>query len=405
MRFKPSYFSVVIQSITLLSISTACNIVLAEEGGAVEEVVVTGSRIQRADLEESAPVISFSSEEIKNSGAATLSDFLSNSANLNAGLPTSENMTLSQMPGVRSIDYRGVGQEYVLILLNGRRVAKNPVTQSVDINQLPTAAIERVEILSSGRSAIYGADAVSGVINIITKKKFDGFNVETFLGQSSKGDGEQYSFSVVNGFNQANTSGIFSFDYFKQEAVNGADRDMSKSTIKKSNDERSSYGPYTNIAITSNEVTRRFTDPNCPESNLMSNEEGDVCLYDFADQYQAVPESERFGMFADIGQEISDTQSANLQLRYNYNKSTTKNAASPFSSSIKVNENNINAVKNAIGGGQSLQSLRDGIKSGDSVQFKRRFNEVGKRVVETEGHTYEGVFLFQVHWKTSPLII
>lgn len=363
----------------------------------VEEVVVTGSRIQRADLEATTPVVSFGSEEIANSGAPTLSDFLSNSANVNAGLPYSENMTLSQMPGVRSIDYRGVGGDYVLILLNGRRISKNPITQSVDINLLPTAAIERVEILSSGRSAVYGADAVSGVINVITKKDFDGFEVDSFVGQSSRGDGEQYSFSIVNGFNQADVTGLFSFDYFRQEPVSSADRDISKSTQKRGRDKRSGTGPYANIkhirkVDSKTKLIRALTDSTCPENDRYSGSNGEYCLYDYADQYQAIPKSERFGLFTDVNKKLSGEHTANVQFRYNYNKTTTKNAPPPFSVKYDVNESNLKAIKKIFSSEASLQNFSNGLRKNDEIHIRRRLNEVGKREVETEGQTYEGIF-------------
>src|SRR6185436_2576655 len=147
-----------------------------------EEVVVTGSRIARSsDFGNSSPVDIIDRSSIEKAGYANLQQLMEKiPSNGNGAFSTRGNNQDSTANGAASISLRGLGADATLVLVNGRRVAmssfaENVTTNFVDINSIPVAAIERVEVLKDGASAVYGSDAVAGVVNIILRKDFEGF--------------------------------------------------------------------------------------------------------------------------------------------------------------------------------------------------------------------------------------
>jgi iron complex outermembrane receptor protein len=138
-----------------------------------ERIEVTGSNIKRVDTETVAPVQVITREEIEKSGKTTIADVLRDLP-ANQGNSYNETFTNSFSPGASGISLRGLGLKATLTLVNGRRMASYGFAQNlqdtyVDLNSIPTSAVERVEILKDGASAIYGADAVAGVVNIISR--------------------------------------------------------------------------------------------------------------------------------------------------------------------------------------------------------------------------------------------
>ena len=155
-----------------------------DQGRELETVYVTGSRIARAsDFENPAPVVTFSSDDIAKSGYSNLQQLLEDQPFVGNGtFSTRGNNQDSTANGAASISLRGLGADATLVLANGRRVAISSFAESittnfVDINTIPVAAIERLEVLKDGASAVYGADAVAGGVNVILKKDLGGFEV------------------------------------------------------------------------------------------------------------------------------------------------------------------------------------------------------------------------------------
>ncbi|AZQ83450.1 TonB-dependent receptor [Colwellia sp. Arc7-635] len=161
--------------------TTAAEQSTADEMKNVERISVTGSRIKRTDLEGSIPVTVIDRAAIDFSGQTSVSDLLRNTSFNAAGSFRPQSGSSAQ--GTSSVNLRGLGAERSLILVDGRRLPKSPSTgNSQDLNSIPMAAVERIEILSDGASAVYGSDAIAGVINIITRTDFNG--VELRLGGS-----------------------------------------------------------------------------------------------------------------------------------------------------------------------------------------------------------------------------
>ncbi len=169
----------------------------------LKKVEVTGSRIKRIDSETASPVSVITREQIERSGATTITEVLRSAPSGNAGA-FDENAVNSFTTGAGGVSLRGLGPQSTLILINGRRVAPfgfaaNGQQTFVDVNSIPLDAVERIETLLDGASAIYGSDAIAGVVNIILRKDFNGAIVSASGGRSSYGDAGSGTFAVTLG--------------------------------------------------------------------------------------------------------------------------------------------------------------------------------------------------------------
>lgn len=199
------------------------------EVGDLEEVVVTGSRIARKDLTSVAPVQIVDSEAIELSAQVNIGDLINQLPS--AGTPalnrTNSNFT-NNGSGIVNIDLRDLGVSRTLTLVNGRRfVAGLPGTSAVDLNAIPTELIERVEVITGGASAVYGSDAVAGVVNFVLKDDFEGVELTTRYGESAEGDGEETVIDLLVGanFNDGRGNAVLNLTYTDQGAVFSRDRE------------------------------------------------------------------------------------------------------------------------------------------------------------------------------------
>jgi iron complex outermembrane receptor protein len=166
-------------------------------------IVVTGSRIQRQDYNSTTPMVTADEALLDNSSTAAIESNLNRLPQfVPAQTPTAGGdiqPTATNTPGAATVSLRGLGANRNLVLLDGRRATPSNASGAVDINTIPSAAIERVEIISGGASATYGADAVAGVTNFILKKNFQGIELDGQLGISQQGDGFEYQISGIMG--------------------------------------------------------------------------------------------------------------------------------------------------------------------------------------------------------------
>ncbi|KAF1722300.1 TonB-dependent receptor [Pseudoxanthomonas wuyuanensis] len=197
------------------------------QAATMETVRVTGSHIKRAQISGVGPVTVVDAETIQRSGATTVETLLQR---LPASAGFAGNQTNAYWAGngygTTQVNLRGLGINRTLVLLNGRRIVNGGTgaNASVDLNVIPVALIERIEVLKDGASAIYGADAVAGVVNIITKKDFDGGQVGLRYGETFQGDGADYAFDLSWGTQSDRGSLMAALSYSEGKAVNMADR-------------------------------------------------------------------------------------------------------------------------------------------------------------------------------------
>jgi iron complex outermembrane receptor protein len=229
----------------------------------LEAVQVLGSRIRQTEFEGPSPVSSFNNDYIKSTGAMTLADFLNRIPQTYSGIASGRGSApdefnpdfgtrtetsspafnfvlgaaaaLPTQSGVSGVSLRGLGAGSTLVLVDGRRVAQsgngNFATDTrqgfVDLNTIPLGMIERIEVTTDGASAIYGADAVGGVINIILKKNYSGTEISGGIKVAEHGGGRERNASVTTGFAHGKLSGTVSLDYYDRQNLAASDRPFS----------------------------------------------------------------------------------------------------------------------------------------------------------------------------------
>ncbi|MGZ5791562.1 MAG: TonB-dependent receptor domain-containing protein [Croceibacterium sp.] len=193
-------------------------------------IVVTGSRIVKKDFESNSPMVTVDSGLLKNSSTSALEQSLNKLPQfVPAQTPTAGGdiqPTATNTPGAATVSLRGLGINRNLILIDGRRATPGNAGGAVDINTIPSAAVERVEVITGGASATYGADAIAGVTNFILKKNFQGLELDGRAGISEHGDGFEFEVSGIMGSDFADGRGNVSFamSMNKREANYQADR-------------------------------------------------------------------------------------------------------------------------------------------------------------------------------------
>lgn len=200
-------------------------------GKVLEEIVVTGSYLHRTDTESPSPVTTINSEEIAKSGLNSIADVIRTVSADNSGT-LSQAFSGAMAGGADGVSLRGLSVDATLVLVDGHRMASYPLADDgqrpfVDISSLPMAIVERVEVLKDGASAIYGSDAIAGVVNIILKKEFQGLDFAGSLGETYRSDGLSQGFSTTYGFGDLAADGhnfYVSLEARHQEAISQMSR-------------------------------------------------------------------------------------------------------------------------------------------------------------------------------------
>jgi outer membrane receptor protein involved in Fe transport len=172
--------------------------------GPPEELVVTGSRILRQDYQSASPIVSLSAEDFLSTGTVNAEELLNRLPQIAPNFSSGNN---NPGTGQSYLDLRGLGPERTLILIDGKRLMPSEEDGKVDINTVPTAMVERVEILSGGASAVYGSDAVAGAVNFILRDDFEGVEVSAQTGESAEGDTGSVQAEVLVGSSLADNRG------------------------------------------------------------------------------------------------------------------------------------------------------------------------------------------------------
>ena len=194
----------------------------------LDRIEVTGSRIRSANVETQQPIMTLSRENLEKQGFTSVADVLQNLTS--AGSPAisrSEALASGENVGGYYIDIRNLGATRTLVLMNGKRLGATSAGYQ-DLSQIPMSAIERIEILKDGASSIYGSDAIAGVVNVITRKRFDGAEASVYVGQYGEGDGETNQYSFTLGAEGERGGVTLSAEYSKQDPVWAKDRWYSK---------------------------------------------------------------------------------------------------------------------------------------------------------------------------------
>jgi iron complex outermembrane receptor protein len=203
----------------------------AQQAQKVEKIEVTGSNIKRVDAETAAPIQIIARDEIQNSGKLSVGEYLQTlTVDSQGSVPPSFGNGFA--PGSVGISLRGLGASSTLVLLNGRRIAPYGLADDgqkvfTDLSSIPMDAVERIEILKDGASAIYGSDAIAGVVNIILRKDYQGVSGTVSFGTSGDRDGDQTKASLTAGFGDLTRdryNAFFNVEYSKADKIKYIDR-------------------------------------------------------------------------------------------------------------------------------------------------------------------------------------
>lgn len=326
----------ILPSACAIAIAMACapTVAHAADKGAekVERIEVTGSRIKRTDIEGPSPIQSISKDDIANMGFDNLQQLLERMPANGAGaFSTRGNSQDSTANGGASISLRGLGPDATLVLINGRRVAASAfaegITNSfVDINNIPVSAIERIDILKDGASAIYGSDAIAGVVNIVLKKDIEGIEVNLGYGDASGTGYDETTANMVWGMKSDKGSASVILDYFKNDTLAATDLGRFGTADQSpygGEDSRSSRG-FPGYFYVDGVPT---VDPACPDDR---NIDGEVCVFDYGPYNLVVPAAERVGAIGQFEYHFNDDLTAFLELAAQHNTSEAGGAPTPL---------------------------------------------------------------------------
>ncbi|NMH66414.1 TonB-dependent receptor plug domain-containing protein [Shewanella salipaludis] len=313
-----------------ISMALAPTVFAAEEK--VERIEVTGSRIKRTDLEGPSPVQSINKDDIANMGFDNLQQLLERMPANGAGaFSTRGNSQDSTANGAASISLRGLGPDATLVLINGRRASVSSfaegITNSfVDINNIPVSAIERIDILKDGASAIYGSDAIAGVVNIVLKKDIEGIEVNLGYGKASGTGYDEQTANLVWGTKSDKGSASIILDYFKNDTLAATDLGRFGTADQSpygGEDFRSSRGFPGYFYVDGVQTV----DPSCPDAQNIDDE---VCVFDYGPYNLVVPSAERVGAIGQFEYNFTDELTAFLEVAAQHNTSKAGGAPTPL---------------------------------------------------------------------------
>lgn len=304
----------------------------------LERVEITGSSIKRIDAETSVPVTVITRESIDKSGASNVQELVDRlSSNNGGGRSMAESIGDSAATGQTGASLRGLGRERTLVLLNGRRLSTYPFAGAgVDLNAIPLAAIDRVEILRDGASATYGSDAIGGVINFITRKDFRGGDITVGYEQPQDKGGKVKS--IQGGFGvgdlaKDNFNLLGTFSYQKYDVIRAMDRDYAQTGnrpdigVVKSSGNTFPANAY--LATTGAYVPGVAKFPTCSTPDSFPG--GSNCRYDYTHYVDLVPASERLGGLVRATTQLSPDHMLFAEFSYSKNELTLGSSQTPSS--------------------------------------------------------------------------
>ncbi|SEL32408.1 iron complex outermembrane recepter protein [Colwellia chukchiensis] len=353
-----------------LFIANAAN-AAAGENASVERIEVTGSRINRTDIETASPVTVISSAFIAQSGYNSVEEILSaqpTAAGMNLGATTNNGSG-----GSATVNLRGMGVQRTLVLLNGRRMVSSGTgaDSAVDLNTIPVAMIQNIEILKDGASAVYGSDAIAGVVNIITKKDFVGTELTLDASQTDKGDGTSKGISILHGLELAQGNLVVGLQYSDRGEIIQSDRDFVEPGA-------SSFIPTGSLG------------------GLVADGAGGLkprdTSYDYTDDSYAQTPNELFSVFSAYNTELDSDTELSFDFMYTRRESNQQMAPQPANLDLASNKldalhlTNIQAAYDKLNADIADPTKHHVIE--DTVNYRRRMTDAGPRIFSQETDTY-----------------
>jgi outer membrane receptor protein involved in Fe transport len=321
-----------------------------QKSQSLETIVVTGSNIRRVDIETANPVVTIDRAQIQASGKVNIGDLVQDLPSV-AGAAMNPNVN-NGGAGSAGISLRGLGSNRTLLLINGHRIP----FQLQDLNLMPISVVERIEVLNDGASAVYGSDAIAGVVNIITRTNYQGAEFGADYGQSDRDDGTRKAVHAIFGQSTDKGSIVFGLQYDKQDAVSAANRGFSavaqyiynNGTNHHAGSSRTPGGRFfipgnsavaqalgcpvsngvTSITISGNKLPGQTTPPAAGDFRCYTSST-DGFNFQAVGNYDLIP-NERTGLFVLGNYKLTDNVEAYVELLYHKMVAHTQLAPYPF---------------------------------------------------------------------------
>ena len=346
----------------------------------IEEVVVTGSRIPRKDIVANSPVSVISSDEIKLSTAVEVDRLLDSlPQTVGSNGPTTNNPG----NGTATVNLRNLGTVRTLVLVNGRRFVGESTTGVVDLNNIPPALIERVEVVTGGASAVYGSDAMAGVVNFILKRDFEGVEVGSQYGITQEGDSDRINVDLTLGTNFADGKGNVTLygNYFKRERTLAAARDFAATQFNELSD--GSFVPGGSSRIPEGRFSGSGLNVFVDGNGQLVNYDGNQHAFNFAPFNNLQLPLERWSMTGVANYDLTDDINLFTEMTFTNSRIVRELAPTPFAESgFTIDLNNPFIPASLLAAWQGIDTDGDGFVT---QSVFRRMLESGSRV-NTDTH-------------------
>ena len=320
----------------------------------LERVVVTGSAIKRIAAEGALPVQTISKKDIERSGVTSVTELMQNLSAVQGGVVEGDTVG-GGGGGQATVSIHNLGGDRTLVLLNGRRLI-GEAGGSVDLNMIPLAIVERVEVLTDGASALYGSDAVGGVVNFITRTNSTGKNITLSASVPTASGGKERNASISGGFGDLDADGfnvMMGLSVDKRDALTASQREFSKSGVIKFNHQGKRYEFFNgspsaipgNVTVPTKVVNGVVTEADSRNAYLAQNgkcapmhvQDGQTCYFDYAGTVQAFPDRERSNFFGSFTKTLPGNHLFRADVLLGKTKTSGKIAAVPGQVSVDVN--------------------------------------------------------------------
>src|SRR5437764_1566720 len=342
----------------VLGVGGAATLIAGPAQAADIRVDVTGSNIKRIEGEGALPVQTITRGDIEREGlqsAAEVVDRLSANSSIGGlNMAGSEGSTLT---GFAAASLRGLGSARTLVLLNGRRLATTAFSgTSVDLNAIPLSAIERVEILTDGASAIYGTDAIAGVINFILRQDFTGVDAYAFYGDSEKGGGQEQRYSITGGWGDLAKDkwNIFgTFDYHKVQEIKATQRSFSATSflpnapggVYDRTSGNSIPGNVSGLPLNGRNVTASPGAPGClPPFSFPTPGSPLQCRFDFASTIDITAPIDSYNAYGAARWQFSPNHQAYFEGSWQQTTATARTSPPPISAATILSGDNVLSI-------------------------------------------------------------
>ncbi|MFC4161334.1 TonB-dependent receptor [Chitinimonas lacunae] len=377
------------QAVAAIGVLLPAQVMAAETTQKVEKIEVTGTNIKRINKETASPVLVMTRDEIKRSGAQTVTEVIQNLTSSGTNGLNELGGGSSFAGGASAASLRSLGSQATLLLLNGRRLANYGFADGAQVtfanlDALPLEVIERVDVLKDGASAIYGSDAIAGVINVITRKDFKGLIASASGGKSTThNDYDEYNATITAGFGdlaQNKYNAFVNYEYFKRENLFMRERmDEINPTLKRlvpTIGLRSTYSYPGNYIVNG----RLQAVGNCPPQLVESG----ACRYDQWSLYEIVPNSERHTVFGRFNVNFNENLSGFAEASYS-RQETMYNSPATYLDDLDSTWYNAQTGDVMTLPGAKLPANHPYNTTGQQVGFRYRFADMGNGTNKVTG--------------------